>query len=390
MQRIHVFRAGSHTPMAGATLNFAEADLAATARAYDPAKHEAPIVVGHPKLDAPAYGWVGGLTAEGGDLFATPKQVEPAFADLVKEGRFKKVSVAFFKPDHPSNPTPGTYYLKHVGFLGATPPAVKGLKPIEFAADDADTLTVEFGDVSGWQIGWLFRDIAALFRGVRDHLVARDGVEAADKALGGDSIQRLAEEAARMQAEASSPVPAFSGTAAVPTPAFAAPPAPPAPSPEKTQVTEEELAVRERAIADREAAFAQREAEARKAEDEAFVAGLVKAGRLAPGLAPRVVAFMGVIEPAGEVAFAEGGTTLKETPRQAFRQLLSKLPQVAHFGEVAGGEGPGAGDPVPTAEFAGARTDPARLQLHQKAQAYQKAHPGTDYVTAVMAVEQAG
>lgn len=382
MQRIHVFRAGSHTPMAGATLSFAEADLAATARAYDPAKHEAPIVVGHPKLDAPAYGWVGGLTAEGGDLFATPKQVEPAFADLVKEGRFKKVSVAFFKPDHPSNPTPGTYYLKHVGFLGATPPAVKGLKPIEFAAgDDDQVVTVEFAEVSPWRLGWLLSDIAALFRGVRDHLVARDGVEEADKVLGGDRVQRLAEEAARMQAEA----------AAAPAPSFADPPAPPpAPSTEKTRVTEEELAARERAIAAREAAFAEQQAEARKAEDEAFVSGLVKAGRLAPGLAPRVVAFMGVIEPAGEVAFAEGGTTVKETPREAFRQLLSKLPPVVAFGEVAGGDGPGAGDPVPTAEFAGARTDPSRLQLHHKAQAYQKAHPGTDYVTAVMAVEQAG
>lgn len=381
MQRIHVFRAGSHTPMTGATLSFAEADLAATARAYDPAKHEAPIVVGHPKLDAPAYGWVGGLTAEGGDLFATPKQVEPAFADLVKEGRFKKVSVAFFKPDHPSNPTPGTYYLKHVGFLGAVPPAVKGLRPIEFAADDAGTLTVEFGEVSGWRLGWLLSDIAAMFRGVRDHLVARDGVDEAEKVLSGDRVQRLAEQAAAMQAEAAS----------APAPSFADPPAPtPATSPETTRVTEEELAARERAIAEREAAFAAREAEGRKAEDAAFVAGLVKAGRLPQGLVPRVVAFMGAMEPAGEVAFAEGGAMVKETPREAFRELLSKLPPLVQFAEFAGGDGPGAGDAPTTAEFAGQRTDPERMALHRKALAYQKAHPNTDYVTAVMAVEQAG
>ena len=383
MQRIHVFRSGSHTPMAGATLAFADADLAATARAYDPAKHEAPIVVGHPKLDAPAYGWVGGLTAEGGDLFATPKQVEPAFADLVKEGRFKKVSVAFFKPDHPSNPTPGTYYLKHVGFLGAVPPAVKGLRPIEFAGgDDDQVVTVEFAEVSPWRLGWLLSDIAAMFRGVRDHLVARDGVDEAEKVLSGDRVQRLAEQAAAMQAEAA---------AAPAANTFAEPPAPtPATSPETTRVTEEELAARERAIADREAAFAAREAEGRKAEDAAFVESLVKAGRLPQGLVPRVVAFMGAMEPAGEVAFAEGGATVKETPREAFRQLLSKLPPLVQFGEVAGGEGPGAGDATATAEFAGQRTDPARMALHRKAQAYQKAHPGTDYVAAIMAVEQAG
>lgn len=381
MQRIHVFRAGAHTPMSGEQIAFAASDLAATARAYDPAKHEAPIVVGHPRLDAPAYGWIGQLTAEDGDLYATPKQVEPQFAELVKKGRFKKVSVAFWKPDHPSNPTPGAYYLKHVGFLGATAPAVKGLKPIEFAADDADTLTVEFGDMSGWRLGRLLSDIAALFRGVRDHLVARDGVEEADKVLGGDRVQRIAEEAARMQAE----------PAVAPAASFADPPVQsPALTQENTRVTEQDLAARERAIADREAAFAAREAEQRRAEDAAFVAALVQAGRLPQGLAPRVVAFMGALAAEGEVAFAEGSRSVTETPREAFRALMSGLPPVVAFGEVAGGAGPGAGDPPAVAEFAAYRTDPARLELHRKAQAYQRAHPGTDYVTAVMAVEQAG
>jgi hypothetical protein len=34
----------------------------------------------------------------------------------------------------PSNPYPDIYYLKHVGFLGAAAPAVKGLKEPAFAA----------------------------------------------------------------------------------------------------------------------------------------------------------------------------------------------------------------------------------------------------------------
>ena len=50
---IHIFRAGSHTAMQGQTISFGEADLAASAAAYDPAKHEGPIVVGHPAADAP-------------------------------------------------------------------------------------------------------------------------------------------------------------------------------------------------------------------------------------------------------------------------------------------------------------------------------------------------
>ncbi|OYW21050.1 MAG: hypothetical protein B7Z43_11640, partial [Sphingomonas sp. 12-62-6] len=52
----------------------AEADLAATAAAYDPAKFEAPIVVGHPALDAPAYGWVRGLAFAEGTLDEVKKR----------------------------------------------------------------------------------------------------------------------------------------------------------------------------------------------------------------------------------------------------------------------------------------------------------------------------
>lgn len=44
MNPIEIFRAGTHTDSHGATLSFSESDLAATARAYDPAVSEAPIV----------------------------------------------------------------------------------------------------------------------------------------------------------------------------------------------------------------------------------------------------------------------------------------------------------------------------------------------------------
>ncbi len=61
MQRIEIFRPGTHTAMSGETIGFTEAQLRASAAAYDPAKHEAPIVVGHPRHDGPAYGWVKSL-----------------------------------------------------------------------------------------------------------------------------------------------------------------------------------------------------------------------------------------------------------------------------------------------------------------------------------------
>lgn len=60
---------------------------------FDPGAHEPPIVLGHPKENAPAYGWVEGLktvTRNGAKvLLAKFKEVEPEFEKLVKGGRFK-------------------------------------------------------------------------------------------------------------------------------------------------------------------------------------------------------------------------------------------------------------------------------------------------------------
>lgn len=141
---LDIFRAGTHTDVAGRTLSFAAADLDATAAAYDPAKHEAPLVVGHPALDAPAYGWVKALARDGEVLRATPDQVEAQFAEWVNAGRYKKISASFWLPDAPGNPAPGVYSLRHVGFLGAAAPAVKGLRAPSFAGDQTGIVTLEF------------------------------------------------------------------------------------------------------------------------------------------------------------------------------------------------------------------------------------------------------
>lgn len=141
---LHIFRPGRHTAMSGATIEFTAEMLAATAAAYDPAKFEAPIVVGHPATDDPAYGWVARLEVRDDGLYAWPTQVDAAFTEMVKSGRFKKISASFFTPDAPSNPVPGVYYLRHVGFLGAAAPAVKGLRHPTFSEGDTGVETLEF------------------------------------------------------------------------------------------------------------------------------------------------------------------------------------------------------------------------------------------------------
>lgn len=136
MSSIPIFKAGQHTDMQGTRVSVTIADLDACAKAYHPQTHEAPLVIGHPKTDDPAWGWVKALRVEQGQLLAEPQQIDPQFSEMVQQGRFKKVSAAFYLPDAPHNPTPGTLYLRHVGFLGAQPPAIKGLQSVRFSEQE--------------------------------------------------------------------------------------------------------------------------------------------------------------------------------------------------------------------------------------------------------------
>lgn len=142
-----IFRAGSHTDANGIKRTITRADLEATISAYDPALHDAPAVIGHPDQTAPAYGWVRGMQLDGDTLSADFSDVDPAFKDMVNKRRFPKVSASFYPPDDPNNPKPGVWYLRHVGFLGAAAPAVKGLAPANFNEDDkAVTFTADFSE----------------------------------------------------------------------------------------------------------------------------------------------------------------------------------------------------------------------------------------------------
>ncbi|MCH4893387.1 hypothetical protein GO308_09725 [Sphingomonas sp. SFZ2018-12] len=143
--RIRLFRPGTFTSNEGRVVSLTEADLAAIAAAYDPSADPAPLVIGHPRLNDPAYGWVGRLAVEDGELVADElDRVEPSFAETVREGRYAKVSAQFYMPGDPNSPKPDTWYLRHIGFLGAKAPGVKGLGTVQFD-DQADGLaTLDF------------------------------------------------------------------------------------------------------------------------------------------------------------------------------------------------------------------------------------------------------
>lgn len=368
---IEIFRAGRHTDMHGREFTVSSADLANIARGYDPTLLEAPLVIGHPQVSAPAYGWVKGLRAEGDALVADSHQIEATFAAAVKAGRWKKRSAAFLLPDSPGNPTPGQFYLQHVGFLGAQRPAVMGLRDVQFAAPGEQV--AEFASDRRWG----FRDVAGIFRRLRDWLIERDGTEAADQLIPSWQIDSL-NEAAMPDAE-----PALRTFSA------------PLENSLEVDVSESQtaaFAARETALSQqaaellaREQAIAAREQSARRADAAAFAAELVQSGRLLPRQATTVTEILLVLPEDQPLAFAadDGGQT-EVRPADALRELLSGLPVQIDYREKS--EGSAAAAPAAFSAPAGEVVDPTALALHHKALAYQQSHPGTPYLTAVKAI----
>lgn len=130
---IEIFRPGRHIDDQGVAHNFSDADVDGMAASYNPALREAPLTVGHPKDNLPAYGWVKALARNAdGVLAITPHNVEPQFAEMVAAKRFPKRSASFYPPQAPNNPTPGKWYLRHVAFLGAQPPPLLASKTSSF------------------------------------------------------------------------------------------------------------------------------------------------------------------------------------------------------------------------------------------------------------------
>lgn len=348
--------------MSGASIDFSDDVVRAIADGYDTNVSEAPIVVGHPKTDAPAYGWVKGLDFEDGSLFASVDEIDADFSDLVSTGRYKKISASFFTPGSANNPTPGKYYLRHVGFLGAAAPAVKGLRPVEFS-DDADTVEFSTSIPIG---GWGLHTVAQLFGSIRDWIIERDGKEVADNVVSPfdiDTVSRAAHSADRERDAAES----FTDVALSDAPSSAdteiasatnepvpqeepeTPLSDPEPQPEGEDgmSTEKpgvepsraalekratELEAREKKIATKEADFAQREAEN---EAKAFITPLVASGKILPGEEAGAVAFMAGLSKDETADFADGDGK-EQSPHDWFKGFLATMPKRVDFAEQSG------------------------------------------------------
>jgi hypothetical protein len=196
---VELFESGTRTDSAGRAKTWTNADLDQMIANHS-AADAAPIVIGHPKDDASsfAYGWTEQLKRVGNMLLGKFNQVDPEFEQLVKDGKLKNRSIRILKG-------PNGFKLGHVGWLGATPPAVSGLKPVEFASAD---------EVFDFRMDeWRSTSIMArMLRNMREFLIGQYGQEKADAVLPNYEVDDLArfseqqfqEEQAERRAEAES------------------------------------------------------------------------------------------------------------------------------------------------------------------------------------------
>ncbi len=328
-----IFRVGTHTDSGGVATTFTREQLEATVKAYNEGDWRAPMVVGHPKGTAPAYGWVGKMTLDDkGDVFVDDvEKLNPDFAELMKGGAYRNRSASWYAPDHPNNPTPGVWQLRHLGMLGAQPPALKGLGDVEF--HDQDGVTVEFAD-------YTTSSIAYLFRSLRELVIAKWGTEEADKALPAFHIQDL-EQAGRDRV--SETVPDFSAT----TEATTITPEDLAPLPAKAAMAEQretDLAAANtaRQAAEQQAAsFAEQQQVAARAaslvDAKAALKPLVDAGKLLPNQVDKAAEFMvGLDDKAKTFDFGEATGDNALTARQFMVKLLEQGATKVDYSEVTG------------------------------------------------------
>lgn len=280
--QIEIFRAGSHTDDSGTVHNFSAADVAGMVASYDPALREAPLTVGHPAHNLPAYGWVRSLAINGaGNLAMDTHQVQPQFAEMVDAKLFKKRSASFYPPGHPNNPKPGNWYLRHVAFLGAQPPAIAGLA--DFAEGDS-TGTVNFSE--------------PLFNQEQIRMS-----EELKQQLSASQAQAAAADAARTKAEG-----------------------------EATEARAQLAQFAEAAKRERIVGFT------------SFCETAIKSACLLPKEKDAAIDIMTTLADSKAVSFAEGGSTKTVSAVDWFKDLIMRAKPVASFGEyAAGGTVPGAG-----------------------------------------------
>ncbi len=357
MKPFAIFRPGKHVAACGTAVEFTREDLEKAVSSYNAQTYAAPLVIGHPKVEDRAYGWAEKLTIdESGTVYAHPDHVEPKFGELVEAKAYRNRSVSWYMPDHPSNPVPGVLYPKHIGFLGAVPPSLKGLgdaefsdgTPLDFSTEEHPDKVVQFasGTDDQWALASALSSMARVMRGLREYILADKGAEEADRLVPSWQIDDAQSQAVRVEERArqSSQIGmAYNEPATIDPPTN---PEHPTMTPEQIQALKDENERNKTRITELEgeqSTLAAREFAASLIGLRNEVQTHVTAGRVLPRDAEQLASFMASLDDSTESATIEfgeapeGGTVPKVSPRDFMRKFIAGLPKAVDFNERGSG-----------------------------------------------------
>lgn len=347
---IPIFKSGTHTAMSGVSRTYSDDDLIGIAHAYNPDLFDAPVVIGHPEHNHPAWGWVDRLAFRDGSLWASLRDLHADFVERVRSKQFKKISASFYPPDSPANPKPGSYYLRHIGFLGAVAPSLKSLPPVNLSESDGAIVYEE--NMYGHPAANLMQSgLPAGSESNINHTETQTmpGTE-------NDRIKEIEAEKSRLEAE-------------------------------NARLKAESAQYQEQTIA-AQTALAERDRTAIHDGHVAFCEKLISEGRLLPVNRAVAVAALDLIaaqEKPLEFSESDGKTTTLTADK--YKSMLQASPIVVDFSERAADNGE-----LPTQRKtnvpAGYDVDPKAAELHNKALTYMDKNPGVEYITAVAAVQR--
>ncbi len=321
----------------------------------------------------------------------TPEGLYQRGLEDYQEGRYKKVSIALY-PD---------LSLRHVGFLGAQPPAVKGLAQAAFADAGRSWVYLEHYQQD---------TIRRVFQRLRDWMIEKEGIEKADQVISPWDCESLVVHEAERSVygepgpeRVAGPTPPDGGggtgmrewlkqfqaklAALFAEAETTLPPGDKGAEPTVTTYSEADVRAREEAAAKkaREDALAEANAAAarakRVADVKARVLAFVEKGLAAGTFLPawREQGVPAVLEQAllveTPLQFAEGKDP--KNPGEILLSVFEQLPQVVTFKEVAP-----ASKATPAGETAGAK-------LETLTAAYMKEHENATYSVAFAEVQKA-
>jgi hypothetical protein len=304
---MEVFRAGSQTDSSGHTKEWTEKDLDTIVDKFNELGDDIPATIGHPESDtAPAFGWFKKVIRKGDTLLAELSDVVEEFGEMLKKKMFKNRSIAL-RPD---------LSLRHIAFLGAAAPAVKGLEDFAFKAKDDFTL-YEFEEAQEEKT--ILEKIKLLFKELSEKKNFKQPED--------DMSKELEEKIANLEKESTETKNAF---AEFKKDAEA-----------KEAKFAEDLKTEKKRADEAEAKIATSLKDAKKKEFSDWFDGQVEEGNEIPANKSMVLAQMEALDGQEALTFGEGDGAKKVTQLEAFKKRISSGAKQISFGEEFGkGQGP--------------------------------------------------